>query len=542
VYWWFAARRFSPEAVGYASATISAMTLLGTFSLLGLNTLLIGELSRRRGEEASLIGAALLVVGGVGVGLGGVYAVVGPYVLVGVQGWDAVGGDSVARVANGALFVVGVGLTAMTLVLDQALIGLLRGELQLWRNGLFAMVKLVALLAVSSWLTHAALGMLSDAAGVGIFTTWVIGTGVSLAALGGYAQVKRGWRRIIELPQWGLLRRLGTAALMHHALNVTLQAPSLILPMLVTVLLSVKVNGWFYVAWNLSSVANTISVALATTLYAVGVGRPEALGRKLRVTVGLAFLACVLTNGVLLLATKQVLGVFGHGYAQEASWSLRVLALESFPFIIKNHYIALARIRGEVGRTTLVMIATGICELVGSGVGAHVGGLNGLSLGWLTVMCVEAMLMGPTVYRAARLVNVVEQLAVATLSSGQETRCIVGVAPNMPWHVSKEMEPNFVVEQAVWLADTLVLRTIGGSENLKCATQAPLHHAGTGGSVLYQGGMREGESKRGGYDEGTQGTIYAASTLRRIRLEQWEDEGYLNERELLAREGRRSDV
>ncbi len=398
VYWWFAARQFSPEAVGFASATISAMTLLGTFSLLGLNTLLIGELPRRRGEEASLIGAALLVVGGVGVGLGGVYAAVGPYISVGVQGWDAIGGDSVARVAIAALFAVGVGLTAMTLVLDQALIGLLRGELQLWRNGLFAFVKLVALFGASSWFMQAGLGMLPDTAGVGIFATWVIGIGVSLAVSGGYALVKRGWRRRIGLPRWGLLRRLGTAALMHHALNVTLQSPSLILPVLVTVLLSVRVNGWFYIAWNLSSVANTISVALATTLYAVSAAKPEMLVRKLRVTVGLAFLACVLTNAVLLLATRQVLGVFGHEYALEASWSLRVLALESFPFIIKNHYIALARIRGEVGRTTLLMIVTGIGELAGSGVGAHVGGLNGLSLGWLTVMCVEAMLMGPTVY------------------------------------------------------------------------------------------------------------------------------------------------
>ena len=38
VYWTFAAREFSQEAVGYGSAAVSAMTLLGTIGMLGLGT------------------------------------------------------------------------------------------------------------------------------------------------------------------------------------------------------------------------------------------------------------------------------------------------------------------------------------------------------------------------------------------------------------------------------------------------------------------------------------------------------------------------
>lgn len=50
-FWWVAARIFSTEAVGLASATISTMTLLGSFSILGLGTLLMGELPKQRGDE-----------------------------------------------------------------------------------------------------------------------------------------------------------------------------------------------------------------------------------------------------------------------------------------------------------------------------------------------------------------------------------------------------------------------------------------------------------------------------------------------------------
>src|SRR5881275_3639940 len=51
VYWWLAARQFPPEAVGFASAAISAMMLLATICILGLGTLLVGELPRQPGKE-----------------------------------------------------------------------------------------------------------------------------------------------------------------------------------------------------------------------------------------------------------------------------------------------------------------------------------------------------------------------------------------------------------------------------------------------------------------------------------------------------------
>lgn len=387
VYWWLAARQFPPQAVGLASAIISAMTLLGTLGILGLGTLLTGELPRQRGKEVSLISAALILVGGVGACLGIVFAIIAPYLS----------SDFLilrANIENMALFAAGVSLTAITLVLDQALIGLLRGGLQLWRNTLFAVAKLAALFVAGLWLLHQA--------GLTIYVTWIIGSAFSLVALAGFALVKGGWSGGIYLPSWRLLRKLGPAALKHHGLNLTLQAPVQILPVLVTVLLSATTNAWFYVSWSVAGVANLVSVALTTALYAVSSAEPLLLARKIRLTLSLAFLASVLANCVLLLSTKQVLELFGHTYAVQAVWSLRILSLESFPFIIKSHYVAVCRIQGRVAPATLFTIATGSLELGGALLGAYLGGLSGLSLGWLTAVCVEAMFMSRTVYKAVR--------------------------------------------------------------------------------------------------------------------------------------------
>jgi len=367
------------------------MTLLGTFGILGLGTLLVGELPHQRGKEASLISAALIVVGGVGGGLGAIFAAVAAYLSPDFQVLRA-------SIENIALFAVGVSLTAITLVLDQAMIGLLRGGLQLWRNTIFSTTKLAALFVVSLWLSHTL--------GLAIYATWVVGNALSLAALAGFVASKRGWPGRSYLPQWGLLRKLGPAAIKHHALNLTLQAPPLILPVLVTVLLSATTNAWFYVSWSLASIGNIISVALTTVLYAASSAQPALLARRIRLTLSLAFVATVLVSCLLLFGTKQVLGLFGHSYAEQAAWSLRILALESFPFIIKNHYVAVSRVQGRVAHATLLTIVSGSLEVGGATLGAYLGGLSGLSIGWLAAVCVEAMYMSRRVYRATRPIDV----------------------------------------------------------------------------------------------------------------------------------------
>lgn len=137
-YWWVAARLYAPGVVGLASALISTMTLLGTISMLGLGTLLTGELPRQPGKEWTLIDAALIVVGGTGTVVGLLFVLMASLLLP----------DFALLRTNGintVLFALGVGFTALTMVLDQALIGILRGDLQLWRNTLFAAIKLVTL-------------------------------------------------------------------------------------------------------------------------------------------------------------------------------------------------------------------------------------------------------------------------------------------------------------------------------------------------------------------------------------------------------------
>jgi O-antigen/teichoic acid export membrane protein len=387
-YWWLAARKFPPEAVGLASAAISAMTLLASIAMLGWGTLLIGELSRQPGREISLISAALILVGGIGGCLGIVFAVVAPFISANFQALRASLGDL-------ALFAVGVSLTAIEFVLEGALIGLWRSDLIFWRSMLFALAKLAALLVVSLWLAHSL--------GLTIYATWTIGNAISLAALAGYAAVKGRGYKGSYLPHWRLLRKLGSVALQHHILNLILQIPLLVAPVLITTLLSPTVNAWYYIAGSIASLASIIPTALVFVGYTSVCLEPTELARRARLTLSVAFVAAVLANGVLQPSAQQALGLFGQSYAEQAVWSLRIFAVGAFALIIKNHYIVLYRAWGRVTYAIPPITAGVLLELGALALGARLGGLSGLSLGWIAAIYIEAMCMFRTVYKAAQL-------------------------------------------------------------------------------------------------------------------------------------------
>ncbi len=384
-YWWVAAREFSLHAVGLASAAVSSMLLLGTFCVLGMATVLIGELPRHPHKEATLISTALLLVGLVGAVCGVIFALIAPFFSPDFQEFRA-------GVGTVALFAIGVSLTTIVIVLDDALIGLLRGELQFWRNALFAGSKLALLFVAGLWLIYK--GSLS------IYGAWSAGIAFSLLPLILLSLFKRTWPLKAILPDWQLLRKLKRTALQHHILNLIVQAPLTAMPLLVTIVLSATINAWFYVAWMITGFVCQAAYALTMVLYAVHANQAAELARKMRLTLGLSLVAAITGNLLLWLAGPQILSLFGPTYVEHALWSLRLLALGAFPIIIKDHFIAVSRIQGSMARVIPLVALGSMLELGIAVVGAWVGGLEGLSLGWVVALCLESVFMVRAVYRA----------------------------------------------------------------------------------------------------------------------------------------------
>ena len=382
VYWAVAARLFSVKAVGYGSAAVSAMTMLGIIGMFGLGTLLIGELPRRS-SRASLVSAALLVSGLGSLALGIGFSVIAPLVS---GRFEELGGT----VLRGGLFVFGVAVTAVTLVFDQATIGLLRGGLQLTRNIAFSVAKLAALPATAL--------LLHDELGVGIILSWVAGTAVSLIPI----MFRLLWTRsdMFARPALGELKSLGRTTIAHNWLNLSLAVRQNSIPILVTLVISPAANAVFYAAWMITSFLLIVPAHLSTVLFAVTSADEQVVALKLRFTLRLSFLIGLPGMALMVLCAHPLLALFGARYASEATVPLILLVIGYIPAVPKAHYIAVARVRGKMARAAGVMTLAAAMEVIAAVAGGLTGGLRGLSVALLAVRIVEGLVTTPTVISA----------------------------------------------------------------------------------------------------------------------------------------------
>jgi O-antigen/teichoic acid export membrane protein len=391
-YWLLAARNFPAEAVGHAAAAIAIVALVGLFGEFGLGSLLVGEVQRehlRNDHKAAsaLIWAALWVSLAAGAAIG----------LLTIIGMAAMALD-VGAIAGGwpkALFFIAIcAATSFCLVLDQGLVGLLDASRQMYRNTVFAVLKIILLLALVPLSTG--LGREFE-----IFATWMLAKVISVllvvpsqGRLGG-----RAWRA----PSFAMLAKHQSSFLAHHALNIASQAPALLMPVLVTWLLGAKANAAFYTSWMLLSVALLIPASLTTVLFSVGVKDPKALPERIAFTLTLSAIASIGAAIGFGLLGPFLLVIFGLDYVGQMGPSIRLFGLVIFGMAIKYHYIAVARINHHMLAATWVMVIGGALEVALCVLGAGQNGLLGLTIGLLIAVTLEALVMGWMIFSARQV-------------------------------------------------------------------------------------------------------------------------------------------
>lgn len=395
-YWWFAARYFSPDAVGQTAAAVSIMSLIGLFGQFGLGTLLIGQNQIDRKSVAVLISTSLAVSLTVSALIGAGFVLLSARFPIGLGAITGAWGGAVC-------FVIGCAFTGCALVLDNAFIGLLRSSLQTYRNLVFSLLKLVLLAAVAGavWIA----GRAGDAAPAGleqwIFGGWALGAALATAAFVGYlARVLPGG---LPRPNLSALRTRTRAVLSHHLLDIATQAPAIAMPFLVAVLLSPAVNAAFNAAWLILRITFFVPTSLTTVLFAVGVAEPDAFAARLRFSLLACVAAGLAVELVFLVFGPFILSMFNPAYPDLAGASFEVMGLAFIAVSINCHYLSIQRLRHRMLAASVLFAMGGVLELSLAFLGSQISGLLGLTVGWTVAVFIQALLVLPTVLGAAGL-------------------------------------------------------------------------------------------------------------------------------------------
>jgi len=409
LYWWLAARSFPLEVIGKCSALLSLMGLVGLLGEGGFGTLLTGEIVCHPGRERGLIGAAAIATSTLSFTAGGLLLILlnlAPSML----------GNLVPSKLSQLWFIIGCALTGLSMVTDQAFVGMLQSNLRMLRQLLFSVCKLVLIVVVALWSGNEAMILLS----------WVASQMISFAAIEMLMRKRGG--SLIQRPDFSLLRGLMPKVVGHYMLDVSIQAPSTILPYLVAVLLSPAINAAFYALWMVLSVMAVIPAALTTVLFPVIRTRPDQYRQKMLLSLGLSLAFASLVSAFVFTYSTELLRLFNPLYADIGGSHLRFLGFGMIGAVVKVHICAGARLSNNMRRASLWFSLGGLFELASAWVGCRIGGLEGLSIYWAAAIVIEGLIMLLSVARRARWTLVVP----GAVPIGTEAEAVSEIAATPP--------------------------------------------------------------------------------------------------------------
>jgi O-antigen/teichoic acid export membrane protein len=375
LFWLVAARLMPAAEVGLAAGIVAAVLLCSQLGLMGAGAAVVSLFPAVRTAPGELLDSAVNLVVLVG-GLAGLLFVAiaaGAFPELGVVG---------SSLLYTALFVAMCVLGAVGVLLDQVSTAQRRGDHALVRGVLNGTLSLAALGALAL--------LRPDGGSEAIFTCWVVG-GAAACALG-VLQLRRSearyrWRARL---QRDLARRIVAVGVPNHALTLADRAPALVLPVLVTELLSPEANAYWYAVWMMAWVVLVVPVQVGMTLFAEASRRPAAVDGLTREALSLALRLGVVGAAGLCVLAPLGLQLMGPGYADAGTTPLRVLCWSVLPVAVVQCYYARCRAAGRLRQAIATAAVSGVATIAAATAAGVSAGLTAMAATFVGVQALTA--------------------------------------------------------------------------------------------------------------------------------------------------------
>lgn len=385
LFWLVAAQFATTRDFGLTATMVSAVMLCALVGSLGVGAALIRHLPHAGAGTPGLLasGTTLVVVAAA--------ASAGLLLLATNLGMDELHEVAVVPALAG-LFVVTSVLGAVNVLLDQVSMAVGRGEQVLVRNIAGAGIMIACL-----YLLVAVVG--APLSTTELFACWVVaGACVTLV---GWSQVYRAlsWRTP-AWAEWSTCRSLMGTGGPNYVLTLTERAPSLLLPVLVTELMSPTQTAHWYPVWMMAWAVFVMPTSVGIALFAEaahGAGRARrALWRSLRWSLQLGGAAAL----VLALLAEPLLALLGDDFADAGAVPLRILMLGLVPLVFTQTYFSIARAVGRMKEVIVVGVVSAFLTVGVTLLGGHEAGLVGMAIAWVGVQVVVGAWSAARLFRA----------------------------------------------------------------------------------------------------------------------------------------------
>lgn len=306
VFWILAARFYSGDDIGIATALISATMLITNFSLLGFNSTLIRFLPSAK-QPNRVINTSMIIVAVASLMVATIY-------VVGLERFS----PKLAFVQDqwifAALFVLFTAVESVNTLTDSVFIAYRASLYNLIVYTLFSVAKVVGVVG---------LVMLGS---LGVFFSYVGAVAVAFCLSVFFMHRKFAYRfePTIDRP---LVRRVRKFSLANYVSTFATALPVQAFPIMIVNYLGATPAAYFYIASMIANMIYVVPTATSQSMFAESSHAEAELARHTKSALKVTGVICVpIILGVLALG-KLILRIFGHGYAGGAYSLLLVFAL-----------------------------------------------------------------------------------------------------------------------------------------------------------------------------------------------------------------------
>jgi len=369
-FWIINARLFKPEQVGIATTLISVLTLISTFSILGLGNSLIKYLptSDRKNKK---INTSFTIVGLTSVLIAIIYLlflnIFSPKLLFVRE-----------NILFLILFILFAVFSSLNILSENVFIAYRSAKYVLLKNTILSFFKLALPVLLIGF---GAYGIFMS---VGIATIIAFGFGLLFLILKFNYLLK-------PIINKDIFKRMATFSFGNYIAGFMGNLPTMLLPIIILNNLGAKFSAYFYMAMTIANLLYIIPSAISQSLFAEGSYVGTELKKHLAKAVRINFIILIPVIIIFFFWGNYILSAFGKNYSSEAFRLLQLMTISSI-FISINSIL-----------TSVLMVKNKIKELISIGLFSAIltlylcylfigMGLLGIGIAWIISQIIKSII------------------------------------------------------------------------------------------------------------------------------------------------------
>ncbi len=366
LFWIAAARLYSTEAVGLASATIAAMGLLGLLSTLGLDFALIRFLPNAKENSNAMINSCCTI----NILISTVVALI---FIVGLDFWA----PALMQIRNDpfflTMFIISVGANVLFVTLQQIFVATRKASYAVIRGAIFGLFRFVPLVIMAAFFES-----------FGIFASWAIGLllAIAVALFIIIPRIQENYYPMLTINK-DIVKGMFRFSFVNYFANLFWGAPGFILPIVVVNVLDADKTAYYYIAWAVTNILYMIPVSLSFSLFAEGSNDDNNLKRNITKSVKVLLLVLLPTVLLTVLLADKLLLLFGEDYSENSTRLLQIFAISALPLSLNNIYFSIKRVQMKMKSVVVLNLLVATITMALSCILLPRMGINGVGVAWL---------------------------------------------------------------------------------------------------------------------------------------------------------------